>query len=80
VLLDEPFAALGPALRNEMWDLVQDLVADTGAGLIMITHAPEDVQRIADQVIFVGSGKAEAPKPAIELMDNPPPELKAYLG
>lgn len=80
VLLDEPFAALGPALRNEMLDLVQDLVADTGAGLIMITHAPEDVQRIADQVIFVGSGHAEAPKPAIELMDNPPPELKAYLG
>lgn len=80
VLLDEPFAALGPALRNEMLDLVQDLVADTGAGLIMITHAPEDVQRIADQVIFVGSGKAEAPKPAMELMDNPPPELKAYLG
>ncbi|MGC1504899.1 MAG: ATP-binding cassette domain-containing protein [Sulfitobacter sp.] len=80
VLLDEPFAALGPALRNEMLDLVQDLVAETGAGLIMVTHAPEDVRRIADDVIFVGSGRAEAPKPAAELMDNPPPELRAYLG
>ena len=80
VLLDEPFAALGPALRNEMLDLVQDLVAETGAGLIMVTHAPDDVRRISDQVIFVGSGKADAPKPAVELMDNPPPELRAYLG
>ncbi|KIN62616.1 Thiamine ABC transporter, ATP-binding protein [Sulfitobacter noctilucicola] len=80
VLLDEPFAALGPALRNEMLDLVQGLVAETGAGLIMVTHAPEDVRRIADQVIFVGGGAAEAPRPAAELMDNPPPELKAYLG
>ncbi|MDG1169293.1 MAG: ATP-binding cassette domain-containing protein [Sulfitobacter sp.] len=100
LLLDEPFAALGPALRNEMLDLVQGLVAETGAGLIMVTHAPEDVRRIADQVIFVGTGpvasgpvatgpvasgaigtsRAEAPQPAAELMNNPPPELKAYLG
>ena len=80
VLLDEPFAALGPALRNEMLDLVQDLVTETGAGLVMVTHAPEDVRRIADEVVFVGLGRAEAPKPAAELMDNPPPELRAYLG
>lgn len=80
VLLDEPFAALGPALRNEMLDLVRQLVEETGAGLIMVTHAPEDVRRIADEVIFVGSGRAEAPRPAAALMDNPPPELKAYLG
>lgn len=80
VLLDEPFAALGPALRNEMLDLVQDLVTETGAGLVMVTHAPEDVRRIADEVVFVGSGRAEAPKPAAELMENPPPELRAYLG
>ena len=80
LLLDEPFAALGPALRNEMLDLVADLVAETGAGLIMVTHAPEDVRRIADEVIFVADGRAEAPQPAAALMDNPPPELKAYLG
>lgn len=80
VLLDEPFAALGPALRNEMLDLVQDLVAETGAALIMVTHAPDDVRRIADEVIFVGGGVAEAPQPAAALMDNPPPELKDYLG
>ena len=80
VLLDEPFAALGPALRNEMLDLVQELVADTGAGLIMVTHAPEDVRRIVDQVIFVGAGRAEAPQPAQALMENPPAELRAYLG
>ena len=63
-----------------MLDLVQDLVAETGAGLIMVTHAPEDVRRIADQVIFVAEGRAEAPQPATALMDNPPPELRAYLG
>ncbi|MGC1497314.1 MAG: ATP-binding cassette domain-containing protein [Sulfitobacter sp.] len=80
VLLDEPFAALGPALRNEMLDLVQDLVAETKASLIMVTHAPDDVRRIADQVIFVEGGRAHSPKPAVALLDNPPPELREYLG
>ncbi|MCX7566031.1 ATP-binding cassette domain-containing protein [Sulfitobacter sp. F26169L] len=80
VLLDEPFAALGPALRNEMLDLVQDMAAQTGAALLMVTHAPDDVRRIADEVIFVEGGRAHAPRLAAALMDNPPPELRAYLG
>jgi len=80
VLLDEPFAALGPALRNEMLDLVQGLIAQTGAALVMVTHAPDDVTRIADEVIFVEGGRAHAPRPAADLMKNPPPELRAYLG
>ena len=80
VLLDEPFAALGPALRNEMLDLVQRLVRETGAGLVMVTHAPQDVRRIADEVIFVEGGVAQPPRPATALLDNPPPELRDYLG
>lgn len=80
VLLDEPFAALGPALRNEMLDLLKDTIAQTGAAMVMVTHAPEDVRRIADEVIFVEGGRAHAPRPAAALMDDPPPELRAYLG
>ncbi|UOA22097.1 Thiamine import ATP-binding protein ThiQ [Sulfitobacter pontiacus] len=80
VLLDEPFAALGPALRNDMLDLVAALAAETKAALIMVTHAPEDVRRIADQVIFVEAGTAHPPQPAAALMDNPPDALRAYLG
>lgn len=80
LLLDEPFAALGPALRSEMLDLVADLVSETGATLLMVTHAPEDVARIADEVVFVEDGKVHPPAPAAELMNNPPPALRAYLG
>lgn len=80
LLLDEPFAALGPALRHDMLDLVSELATETGATLMMVTHAPEDVTRMADDVIFVDAGRAEPPQPAAELMANPPPALKAYLG
>jgi thiamine transport system ATP-binding protein len=80
MVLDEPFAALGPALRAEMLDLVAEVASETGAGLLMVTHSPEDARRIADQVIFVGDGVAHAPMETAELLNNPPPALKAYLG
>lgn len=80
ILLDEPFAALGPALKAEMLDLVAALVQETGATLLMVSHDPSDARRIADQVILVESGRAHAPVDTATLLDNPPPALKAYLG
>ena len=80
LLLDEPFAALGPALRGEMLDLTSTVARDTGATVLMITHAPEDAKRAADQVIFVDGGRAQAPRPVREIMSNPPDALRVYLG
>ncbi|MEO0391267.1 MAG: ATP-binding cassette domain-containing protein [Pseudomonadota bacterium] len=80
LLLDEPFAALGPALRDEMLDLVADLTEDTGATLLMVTHALRDVSRIAQDVIWLDQGRAHAPQAAERLLADPPPALQAYLG
>ena len=80
MILDEPFAALGPALRAEMLDLVAEVAAETKAGVMMVTHAPEDARRISDRVIFVADGVAHGPQATAGLLDNPPPALKAYLG
>ena len=80
LLLDEPFAALGPALRAEMLDLVSDLVAESGATLLMVSHDPGDARRIADQVVLVAEGVAHPPQDTAALLDDPPPTLRAYLG
>jgi len=80
LLLDEPFAALGPALKDEMLDLVAEIAAETGATVLMVSHDPQDARRIADQVVLVAEGKAHPPVATAELLDNPPPVLKAYLG
>ncbi len=80
LLLDEPFAALGPALRREMLDLVHRIRDRQNANLLMVTHDPEDALRIADQAILVAGGKAHPPQPIKPLFDNPPPELRDYLG
>jgi thiamine transport system ATP-binding protein len=80
MLLDEPFGALGPALRDEMLGLVRDLAAETGATLLMVSHEPEDAHTIADDVILVADGRAHAPVPTAEIFADPPEALRAYLG
>ncbi|MVO16499.1 ATP-binding cassette domain-containing protein [Parasedimentitalea huanghaiensis] len=80
LLLDEPFAALGPALKAEMLDLVAELLAESGATLLMVSHDPSDARRIADQVVLVADGQAHPSMETAVLLDNPPPALKAYLG
>ncbi len=80
LLLDEPFAALGPALKHEMLDLVDALARESGATLLMVSHDPEDARRIADQVILVADGMAQAPQDTEALLRDPPPALRAYLG
>lgn len=80
ILLDEPFAALGPALKAEMLDLVAELARETGATLLMVSHDPSDARRIAPLTILVAEGTALPPQPTQALLDNPPPSLAAYLG
>ncbi|MCK0097082.1 ATP-binding cassette domain-containing protein [Yoonia sp. F2084L] len=80
VLLDEPFAALGPALKDEMLDLVRSKLKTAGKTIIMVTHDPSDARRIADQAALVADGTVAQPVATDSLLDNPPPALAAYLG
>lgn len=80
MLLDEPFGALGPALRAEMLDLVAEIVRETGATLLIVSHDPDDAKRIAGQVSLVAEGRAEPPVDTGEIFAHPPPALVAYLG
>ncbi|MCU0901457.1 MAG: ATP-binding cassette domain-containing protein [Cypionkella sp.] len=80
LLLDEPFAALGPALKAEMLTLVADVAAETGALVMMVTHDPKDALAFADRTILVADGVARAPAGTAALFADPPAALRAYLG
>ncbi len=80
LLLDEPFAALGPALKAEMLALVAEVAAENGATVLMVTHDPRDAQGFADQTVLVADGVAAAPVATEVLFANPPVALAAYLG
>lgn len=80
LLLDEPFAALGPALKGEMLALVAELAAEQGTTVLMVSHDPADARAIAPLSILVAEGMAQPPQPTAALLDAPPPALAAYLG
>lgn len=80
MLLDEPFAALGPALKAEMLGLVAEIAAETGATVLIVTHDPADARRFAAQTILVADGITHPPRPTNDLLDHPPPALASYLG
>lgn len=80
ILLDEPFAALGPALKTEMLTLVRELATEIGATLLMVSHDPDDARRICEQTILVAEGTVTGPFDTTALLDDPPQPLREYLG
>ena len=80
LLLDEPFAALGPALKADLLGLVSELAAENGTTVVLVTHDPSDARRFADVVGMVHDGVADAPVATQSIFADPPPALRAYLG
>lgn len=80
LLLDEPFAALGPALKSEMLALVESISDAQGLTVLMVSHDPQDALRLCAQTVLVAQGQANPPAPTAMLLSNPPPALRAYLG
>ena len=80
LLLDEPFSALGPALRREMLALLRETALAEGLSVLMVTHAPEDAQAATDQTALIDDGVVLPPQATGPLFADPTPTLQAYLG
>ncbi len=61
LLLDEPFAALDPALRGRLRDELADLQSRLAIPLLLITHDPDDVKRFGDAVLELREGRLVEP-------------------
>ncbi|VDR29811.1 Thiamine import ATP-binding protein ThiQ [Raoultella terrigena] len=57
LLLDEPFSALDPALRQEMLILVAEVCQRRSLTLLMVSHSVEDAARIAPRSLVVADGR-----------------------
>lgn len=81
LLMDEPFASLGPALRSEMLDLVRELQAERGLTVLLVTHHPEDARRVASNIIFIEAGRVVAVGPALDFFgEDGPAAFRHYIG
>lgn len=67
LILDEATAGLDPMARDEMLDILREFMNDEGHAILMATHITTDLEKIADEVACIDSGRIvfEMPKEAI---------------
>ncbi len=71
LFLDEPTTGLDPQSRNELWELLRELVRD-GATVLLTTQYLEEADRLADDIVVLDHGRVVA--------SGSPGELKARIG
>jgi ABC-2 type transport system ATP-binding protein len=71
LFLDEPTTGLDITGRNELWDMIRELVAD-GTTVLLTTQYLEEADRLAGRIAVIDRGKVIA--------NDTPAGLKAQLG
>lgn len=57
LLLDEPFSALDPTLRQEMLALINQLCRQKQLTLLLVTHQPSEISTMVDRIIEIKNGR-----------------------
>lgn len=55
LILDEPTTGLDPRSRQQMWDVIRELVT-SGSTLLLTTQYLEEADRLADEIIVIDHG------------------------
>jgi molybdate transport system ATP-binding protein len=59
LLLDEPLSALDTATKKEILPFLEELKDSLNLPMIYVTHAPAEVERLADRVVFLREGRVD---------------------
>lgn len=66
LFLDEPTTGLDPQSRNELWEVIEELVKG-GTTVLLTTQYLEEADRLADTIVIIDQGKVVAQGTANEL-------------
>jgi thiamine transport system ATP-binding protein len=81
LLLDEAFAALGPAQRAEMIELVATLVSEKSMAALLVSHQPGDARIASARTAFVADGKIVEIANTEDMLERSGlAEVRDYLG
>jgi len=75
LLMDEPLAALDLRRKREILPYLERMHAELAIPIVYVSHAPDEVARLADHLVLLDDGKAVASGPLTETLarvDLPP--------
>jgi peptide/nickel transport system ATP-binding protein len=71
IIADEPTTALDVTVQAQILDLLAEIRADTGAGLILITHDLAVVSEVTDHIVVMRDGNLVEQGPAERIFTDP---------
>ena len=57
LILDEPTANFDPEFREAFWKILKEFIADGEHSVLLATHLTEDLDRMADYLLFLDGGE-----------------------
>jgi ABC-2 type transport system ATP-binding protein len=70
IIMDEPTSGLDPIFRRELLELLQELMVDEHRTIFLSTHITNDLDQIADFIIFINHGKIRFQKSMEEVKET----------
>lgn len=74
LLMDEPLSALDTQTKRDILPYFERLVEEANVPIVYVTHAPAEVERLADRVVFLRDGRidrVETLKQTLSRSDSP---------
>lgn len=75
LLLDEPFGPLDILLREQMYDLLNQIRLETQLTMLVITHDFRDAAMLADRIVLLAEGNIQREWNNIQSLRNDPQAL-----
>ena len=70
LIMDEPTSGLDPLVRSQFLEIVMDYMKNGGKGVFFSTHITSDLDKIADMLILIDSGRIIFQQSKDELLDS----------
>ncbi|MEX0310290.1 MAG: molybdenum ABC transporter ATP-binding protein, partial [Tateyamaria sp.] len=71
LLMDEPLAALDAPRKAEILPYLDRLKSETGVPILYVSHAVDEVARLADHMVLLAKGRVARSGPLFDVMADP---------
>lgn len=70
LVMDEPTSGLDPIVRNEILQIFREFETDENHTILLSSHITGDLEKIADEVVFIDGGKIVLAGNKDEILEN----------